>query len=98
MNSVKKLYCRAFQTVFKLSIPIMPYRKPEILGSVKDIPGIVKNHGLSKMMVVTDQGITGLGLTREMEDALKCSGIDYVIYDKTNPNPTTDNVEEALGL
>ena len=31
MNILKKSYCRIFQTVFKLALPILPYREPKIL-------------------------------------------------------------------
>ena len=31
MHPIKKVYCRAFQTVFHLAIPLpSPYRRPEI--------------------------------------------------------------------
>lgn len=38
MNKIKKLYCRTFQTAFKLALPFLPYRKPEIVYSVKTLP------------------------------------------------------------
>lgn len=38
MNRFKKIYCRTFQTVFKLVIPLLPYRNPEIIGSLKAVP------------------------------------------------------------
>ena len=39
MNPLKKLYCRAFQTVFRIALPILPYRNPVILHSMAEIPG-----------------------------------------------------------
>lgn len=42
MNKVKKIYCRMFQTVFKIALPFLPYRKPEIVGSVKNCPKSLK--------------------------------------------------------
>lgn len=47
-------------------------------------------------MIVTDNSIASLGLMKELLKGLKAEGISYVIYDKTVPNPTIDNVEEAL--
>lgn len=31
MNTLRKLYCRTFQTVLKISIPFLPYRKPRVV-------------------------------------------------------------------
>lgn len=39
MNLMKKIYCRAFQTVFKVALPFLPYRKPKLLN---DMPELVK--------------------------------------------------------
>lgn len=41
MNRLKKAYCRTFQTVFKLALPFLPYRTPEVVGSVKKLPEII---------------------------------------------------------
>lgn len=37
MNRLKKAYCRTYQTVFKLALPFLPYRTPEVVGSVKKL-------------------------------------------------------------
>lgn len=41
MNRLKKAYCRTYQTVFKLALPFLPYRTPEVVGSVKKLPEII---------------------------------------------------------
>mgnify|MGYP000007748856 CR=1 FL=1 len=38
MNPLKKAYCRVFQMSFKFALPLLPYRNPKIIGSVKGIP------------------------------------------------------------
>ena len=47
------------------------------------------------MLIVTDKGISNLGLTKGLTDALEKAGIAYTVYDGTVPNPTIDNVEQA---
>ncbi|MCC8045550.1 MAG: iron-containing alcohol dehydrogenase [Clostridiales bacterium] len=98
MNSLKKIYCRTFQTVFKLALPILPYRNPKIIGSVSKIPQLLHKKKLTRVLIVTDPGIAALGLTKELENALTENGIFYAVYDKTAANPTTANVAEALEL
>ena len=98
MNPVKKLYCRTFQTVFKIALPFLPYRKPKVVGSVKALPDIILKKKCSKVLIITDSGIRKLGLTLRLEKALDAAGIPCIIYDKTVANPTTVNVAEAVKL
>lgn len=98
MNRLKKVYCRVFQTALKISIPFLPYRKPAIIGSVKEIPYILDENIIESVLIVTDSSIMRLGLLERLESALHKAGIEYYIYDKTVANPTTDNVAEALGM
>lgn len=98
MNRIKKLYCRTFQTGLKIALPFLPYRKPKISKSVKTIPDIIKKHKCSRALIITDEGILKLGLTKRLERCLDDEDISYVIYDKTVPNPTTVNVADALEL
>ncbi len=98
MNKAKKLYCRTFQLGLKTALPFLPYRKPDIVGSVKALPDIFRKHKCSNILIITDAGIMKLGLTRRLEKVLTQSGLSYCIYDKTVANPTTANVAEALEL
>lgn len=98
MNTLRKIYCRAFQKAFHIAIPFLPYRKPKIAGSVKELSEIIMRHKCTHVLIITDGGIMKLGLTRRLEKALKEAGIPYTIYDKTVANPTTVNVREALEL
>lgn len=98
MNKAKKLYCRTFQTIFKIALPFLPYRKPEIVGSVKKLPEIIREHNCDHVLIITDVGIRSLGLTDRLEKALTDSGIAYTMYDKTVANPTTANIAEAVEL
>ena len=58
----------------------------------------IKKEKTKAVLVVTDKGIVSNGLTVAVETVLNDNNIPYAIYDKTQPNPTVDNVEEALGL
>ena len=98
MNRIKKIYCRVFQKAFHLVIPILPYRQPKRLESLADIPFVLKEKRIDRILIVTDQGIRSHGLLEPFEHALRENSIVYEIYDKTVANPTTDNVEEAREL
>ena len=79
-------------------MPILPYRKPETIGSVKKLPALIKKNGCNRILIVTDECVVKLGLTKRLEKALSQNNIKYFIYDKTVANPTTKNVEDALHL
>ena len=98
MNPIKKAFCRVYQFCFHLALPVLPYREPKILESTTEIATFMKRLGLKKALVITDEFLKKSGATEEMELALFNNNIKYLVYDKTRPNPTTDNVEEALKL
>ena len=98
MNSLRKIYCRGFQAVFKAALPFLPYRRPRIVNSVKALPEVIQKKKCTKVLIITDEGIRKLGLTSRLEKALENAQIPYCIYDKTVANPTTDNVSEAMTL
>lgn len=98
MNIFKKIYCRVFQTAFRLTLPVLPYRKPQIVGSVRELPDVIRGNHCSCVLIVTDSSIRNLGLTKRLEHTLERAAIPFFIYDGTVANPTTINVAEALEL
>ena len=98
MNIFKKIYCRSFQTVFKIALPFLPYRKPKIVSALSDIPSVLNKKKKSCPIIITDPGIAKLGILSMLTDVFDNAGIEYHVYDKTVANPTTDTVEEALAI
>lgn len=84
--------------VFKMALPFLPYRNPKIIPSVAGIPEVCRKKKITKVMIVTDEGIRRLGLTSFLEKTLTENNISYCIYDRTVANPTIWNVEEAREL
>ncbi|MCH1625253.1 iron-containing alcohol dehydrogenase [Fredinandcohnia quinoae] len=96
-----QLYCRAYQSVFRMVTPFLPWRKPEILegeNSLLHLPKLIKSKDIHHVLIVTDKGITSIGLMEPFLKGLNAEDIKFVIYDQTVPNPTIDNIEEALAM
>lgn len=98
MFFLKSAFCRIFQTAFRIALPILPYREPEITDSCAKLGEILKKEKIKSVLIVTDKGIVASGLTEPVTEALENAKTAYTIYDNTRPNPTVDNVEEAYSL
>ena len=55
-----------------------------------------KNYG--KILLVTDQTLTSLGMTKKICKALKPSGAEFIVFDEVNPNPQEDDVEAGVKI
>lgn len=99
--TLKKVWYRIYQNVFKVAMCLMDWSEPELLegaGSVLELPEFIKNKGINKVLVVTDGGLMGLHLLDPMFEKLKDAGMEYVIYDGVQPNPTIPNIEECKNM
>lgn len=96
MNVFKKIYCRIFQKCFHIAIPILPYRDPKILNSIEELPAEFAKKGIKKVFLVTDSFLRSLA--EKLIELLPQAGIECIVYDKTKPNPTVSDIEEALAI
>ena len=95
---LKKCYYRLYQKVLKLALCFMNWKEPELLegeGAVLKLPSFIKNKGITKVLVVTDKGLMGLHLLDPMFEELKKQGVEYVVFDGVQPNPTIPNIEDC---
>ena len=98
MHWFARFGCRAFQTLFWVAIPFLPYRDPKICDHVEQIATVLKTHKKDKVLLVTDSFLRNSGMTSSLEKALQENGIACHVYDGTRPNPTTENVEQARDI
>lgn len=66
MNKFKAAYCRIFQKCFKIAIPFMPYRCPEIFYSTSKLTSLFEKKNINNILIVTDEGIRKFGLLDRM--------------------------------
>lgn len=98
MNTVFKVFCRVFQTAFHLALPVLPYRTPEIYDTIAGIGPLLHVRKVDAVLLITDSALRSAGLTVPLETLLREQNIRCAVYDKTCPNPTVRNVEEARAL
>ncbi len=76
------------------------YPDPVIIheaDAIKKVPGVLKERGEKKPLIVTDAGLQKLNLLQPLYDQLDSEKMPYAVYDGVRPNPTVENVETALG-
>ena len=96
MNILQKAWCRIIQTVFRVAIPILPYREPELFDSVQALIRPLKEKKIHSALLVTDEFLKNSGATQPLEEALHRAGIRCAVFAQVRPNPTVQNVETAL--
>jgi alcohol dehydrogenase len=69
------------------------------IGAFKEIGNQIKTLGGRKPFICTDQGIVDSGILDQVAGVIKreCE-VEPVVYDKTQPNPTDENVHEGLKM
>lgn len=93
-----RVYCRAFQFVLRLAMPFLPWRRPAILHHFEELAAVIRSNGIDRVLIVTDERLSQLGLYDGLTRSLDDRKIIYTIYDGVQPNPTIENIEQALAL
>lgn len=74
---------------------------PEIVhgaGALQLAGRHAKNLGATKALIVTDPGVQKAGWTSKVEDSLRASDVDYVVFNQLTPNPKDDEVMNGASV
>jgi alcohol dehydrogenase len=66
------------------------------VGCAKEVGPKAKELGAKKVMIVTDAGLAKLGVADKIAGYLKDAGVEAIIYDGAEPNPTDKNVHDGV--
>jgi len=67
-------------------------------GCLSEAVDTIKGHGFKKALIVTDKIINQIGMVKTVQDLLASRVIDSAVFDGTQPNPTTGNVDAGLAM
>ncbi|MGK0466360.1 MAG: alcohol dehydrogenase [Clostridium sp.] len=67
-------------------------------GSVNEVGGHIKSLGGNKVLIVTDAMLVKLGMAEKVKGILVEAGLEVVVFDGAQPNPTDLNVEAAVKM
>ncbi len=65
-------------------------------GRVGELPGLCADMGMRSPLLITDPGIAGLPMVRQVMDALDAAGLNCGLFCNIKGNPTGDNVEAGV--
>ena len=94
-------FYRVYQQTMRLAEYFLGIKEPETLigeGALLKSPEILKGQGLSRPLVVTDNGIHSLGLLEPLLNVLKDEKIEFAYFHDVVANPTIKNVEDGLKI
>jgi alcohol dehydrogenase len=99
--SIQVFFYRLFMLALKLSTKILNFRQPELFsgpGSSLQLCEAIASSGVRKLLVVSDAMLVKIGLLQPMLDKLKALGVQTVLYDGVQPDPTIEQIETGLAL
>jgi len=65
-------------------------------GSIDSIKDVVADLGASKVLIITDKGVSGAGLIAKPQAILEGAGIQVAVIDETPPEPDVEQVNAIL--
>ncbi|WP_373700940.1 iron-containing alcohol dehydrogenase [Neisseria dentiae] len=74
----------------------MPVQNIIGAGALAQAMDAIAALGLKKALIVTDGGLSKMGVADQIGGLLKEKGIDYAVFDQVQPNPTVSNVNVGL--
>ncbi len=100
-DKAEKMFCRAFQSVMKCGMYVIPWNTPQVLegkGAIRRLPGLVKLKSYRRVLVVTGNASVRLHLVDPLLEGLEQSGVRAVLFSGVRPDPSDINVEDGAAL
>ena len=94
MEGLQKAWYRSFQFCVNIGGRFLHWRKPIPItgtGCTAEIPGILKENGVTRVMVVTGRHV-GRELAPGIIDNIRKAGIECVHFSQVESNPSTTTV------
>ena len=66
------------------------------VGSSKECGAKAAELGAKKCMIVTDAGLNKMGVAATVQENIIAAGVECIIYDGAEPNPTDKNVHDGV--
>ena len=65
-------------------------------GRIKELPSLLKSHGLKRPLFVTDKGLMNQKITKDTLNGIVSQGFEYSLFSDVDPNPNELNLKDGL--
>jgi alcohol dehydrogenase class IV len=99
--SIKVALFKIWQFILFWSQKILIFRTPQLFtgpGSSLQLCEHIAKTGVKKLLIVTDGMLVKIGLLKPMQEKLQQLGVNFVVYDGVQPNPTIEQIETGLAM
>ena len=93
MSDTEQTAGRTEETIFTWGAPPLKFGA----GALDEIGFELRQHGVSRVLIVTDPGITALGIPARIQDQLTRYRITSEVFDGVHVEPTDDSIDKAAG-
>lgn len=98
---IRTPFYRLFQLIMKLAANFLGIKEPKIIEgehSLEKAPSLLKENGLKKPLIVTDNGIHVLNILAPLFDSLKRENVEFAYFYDVVANPTIKNINDGLKI
>ncbi len=86
---------------FDLAVKVLPFKQPRLMigpSSIDRLADHIGTYGFQRLLLVTDAGIFKLGLHEACLERIGSHGVEVVVYDEIESNPTEQQIEKGIAL
>ena len=76
----------------------LPTRNVFGIGASKEAGQLMRSLGGTKTMIVTDAFLAKSGMAGQLQEILAQAGVDSIVFDGAEPNPTDKNVASGVAV
>ncbi|HKJ36490.1 MAG TPA: iron-containing alcohol dehydrogenase [Solirubrobacterales bacterium] len=84
---------------YTAGLAVLPIKQPKVLmgpGSVDRLCAVIGSYGFSRILLVTDEDLVGLGLPDGLRKGLEQQGLEVTVHDQISPNPTEAQIRAGI--
>lgn len=99
MFQLKVVFYKVLMLFSRLLIALLPENKPTVFsgsGSSLQLTRAIAQLGAQKVLVVTDKILNELGLIEPIKSSLEAQGVEVVVFDGVEPDPSFKVVDAGL--
>ena len=99
--AIEVFFLRCYALILKLAAIVLPVQPPLVFagpGSRLQLCATIASTGTKKVLIVTDAMLNKLGLLDDMQAELERRGVETVVYDGIEPDPTIAQIEAGFAV